>query len=151
MKKIFKVSCFFLFPITLFVFSYETRVLVFLGSIIPFYILYLLVTMKASEFSAESNNSTIFLLLLISHIATSVLYGVTGLIGLLLYILFHLINKRSITDVGRLARLTYGASYVAGKATGEDSQELSNYDIAITITSLAAAFAFYFTHTMLDL
>ena len=74
-----------------------------------------------------------------------VMYGPTGIIGLLMHYLFHEINKRSLNQMGRFAKLSYGASYVAKKVTGEDNEKLSNYDMAITIVVLAVGFAFYFT------
>jgi predicted membrane channel-forming protein YqfA (hemolysin III family) len=140
-----KTSCFVLLPVALFVISLETDILVFFGSAAPFYILYLLSTLKASEFSAASKNSIVLLLFLISHISMFIIYGVTGFIGFLMHYLFHEINKRSLNQMERFAKLSYGASYVAKKATGEDSQKLSNYDMAITIVALAVSFAFYFT------
>lgn len=136
--------CFLVIQITLFVTFLETDLLLFVDSTIPFYLVYLISTLKASEFSVASESTMALLVLLTMHIATGFIYGAIGFVGSLMFYLFHKINKRSLIATGRFARMAYGASYVAQKATGADISKLSNYDIAITIVAIAASFAFYF-------
>lgn len=140
-----KVVLFLLAPSVLHCLSYEAEFLSKIGSDLPFYVVYVLVTLKASEFSASRVSAKLLVLFSIGHLVAFLIWGITGLIGFLMYFVFHEINKRSFGQSGKFAKLSYGSSYVAKRAVREDNERLTDLDLAITIAAIIAAFAFYFS------